>query len=145
VAPTREAVEALADPYPNLPVRGTVKDDERAAAAVKAVSKALHYGSAPVAALQLHATEAWCRTLVLLLGKGDEPQVKAAWEIVNQGFMKDEYLPTQFRFEMAKSQARIWDYQHAKLDDALMKRAYLAEIAWALYGLDRARPDGGHH
>jgi hypothetical protein len=142
-APDRHAVEALPDPYTLVPVRGAVTDEERAVAVIAATAKALHYGAAPAEALQGHTNEAWRRTLVLLLAKGDEPQLRAAWEVLSQGFVASEYLPVSLRFEVRKAQARIWDLQNAKVDPALMKRACLAEIAWALYGLQTAPKDAG--
>jgi hypothetical protein len=131
--PDQYAIEAMTDPYDKVPARGKVTDEERAAEVIDLAAQQMHCGSSPNDVMKARSNDAWRKLLVSFLAIGDAPQIKAAWDMVSENLIHSDALPAETRVQIREAQARLWDYENAKMDADFMKRAYLAETVWSLY------------
>lgn len=144
--PDKIMEERLSDPYGALPPRGSTQDPERAAQVMDLVSSHFGYGKGPGALIRRFGHDPWMKTPALLIAYGGLAQLKAAWLLVGEAVVTNRALSNETRFAAKRAQARIWDFENTKQDDAFMRKAYLSEIAWCLYlirdlGLDAGKQE----
>ena len=131
--PDRYAIERLPEVYDQVPAQGQVSNAARVDAALDLVSKDLGYGTVPVDVLRRHESDGWQATFIRLLADGRVKQVQAAWEILSETIIAAENMPMDVKLAVREGQARMYDYINAKQNEEFLRRASLAEIAWALY------------
>ena len=142
--PSEASLALIGDPYVGAPRRGEVPDVERAAAVLDSVAKSLGYGAAPAAELRRRQGEAWVSRTAMFLSHGGAQQLAAAWIDVRSSLVEAYALPAELKFKVRQGEARVLDYEAAKIGEEKLRKAALAEIAWTFKLLAEQRPDGGH-
>lgn len=127
----------MPDPYLSIPAPGEAPLQERAAALMDQVGKDLGYGSIPGDVLRAEKGKPWATRQTLLLAHGTTEGLRTAWIDVVDTWTESSRVSQESKFELHMGLGRVWDLEGAKADEELLRKAYLAEIAYGYTLLDR--------
>lgn len=140
--PSERSVRYLVDPYGSVPARSSVSDLERASLVLEATGKQLGYGDAPGRALRSRGREKWAQRHALLIAHGDTKQLRAAWLDLVDVSTQAPSVSQDTKFEIHLGLGRVWDLEGAKVDEEVLRKAYLAELAYAYLLMGRDEKTG---
>lgn len=129
-APTEAVIERLVDPYTRASGVGSM--NERASEVLTDIGRQLGYGSVAGDVLTKHANQQWAVRMAILLSHGGTPQLAAAWEDIRVQVGEGFGVPIEIKVRVRQAQSRILDLENTDASDEILRRAYLAEIAWIM-------------